>query len=83
MGTLFWIKRFLLVFCCTFLLIFLSAVLLRHREVWQASWESALWALLATVIFITNRLYRSSRGQACAICRDTVEESSIYPASEH
>ena len=72
MPLTFWLKRFLVVLTGTFAV--LSAVsLLRGRPPAQAAGESALWAGIATIIFIATRVYRSRQGQHCELCGDTPE----------
>jgi hypothetical protein len=37
----------------------------------RAASESALWATVASLIFIVTRIYRSRKGQHCELCGDT------------
>ena len=68
----FWFKRFLTVYAGVFLVL-LVVGLLRGRDLARAAGESALWAGIATVIFIVTRFYRSRQGQHCELCSDTRE----------
>jgi hypothetical protein len=72
MKPTFWIKRFLTVYAGIFVVL-LAVYILRGRPSRQAVLESALWSLIASGIFIVNRLIRSHKGQACELCRDTPE----------
>ena len=72
MKSTFWIKRFLVVFAGIFVIL-LAVYILRGRAPRSALLESALWSLIATSIFLVNRLIRSRKGQACELCRDTPE----------
>lgn len=41
---------------------------------WRAAGAfSGFWALISTCVFVATRMYRSNKGQACAICKDTPE----------
>jgi hypothetical protein len=71
-GILFWLRRFLLVFCIAFALI-LGAHLLRGHELMFSLSESLLWAMISANIFVTARIYQSRMGRHCALCRDTPE----------
>ena len=68
----FWLKRFLIVFSGAFAVL-LGVALLRSRPPAQAAAESALWAGIATSIFIATRVYRARQGQHCELCGDTPE----------
>jgi hypothetical protein len=72
MKPTFWIKRFLTVFAGMFVVL-LAVYILRGRPARSAALESALWSLIATSIFVVNRIVRARKGQACALCRDTPE----------
>jgi hypothetical protein len=73
MGTAFWIRRFLSVFALAFLVIAASQLLLRGRSPGDAALQGLIWAGIAASLFTATRLYRSRRGEACALCRDTPE----------
>lgn len=72
MKTTFWIKRFCFVFLSVFSIL-LVVSLLKERSLERASAESAVWAGVTAVVFVTARIYQSRRGQHCALCRDTPE----------
>jgi hypothetical protein len=73
MGARFWIKRCLAVALGAFLLLLLAERLKGHG--WREALAfSAAWALISASIFIGTRLYHSSHGQACAMCKDMPEE---------
>ncbi len=72
MGTMFWVRRYLVVFAGTFVIIVL-AHLARGRTLDHATTEGAIWALLSASVFTAARIYQSKRGQHCAVCRDTPE----------
>jgi hypothetical protein len=73
MGTAFWIRRFLLVFVFAFIAIAGAQFFLRGRPIEPSITHGLLWAVVAAGIFTATRIYRSRRGQHCAICRDTPE----------
>ena len=66
----FWIKRFVTVFLGAFAVL-LVVGLLKGRAVATAAAKSALWAGIATTIFIATRIYYSRKGRYCALCGDT------------
>jgi hypothetical protein len=66
----FWIRRFLVVYSGTFLVLLVVA-LQRDRTWARAATESALWAGIAASIFTATRVYRSRQGQHCELCGDT------------
>ena len=71
-STAFWVKRFLTV--CGATTIFLLAVYVwRGMALEEAISSAFMWAILSTSIFIGARYYNASKGKACALCRDTVE----------
>lgn len=70
MGTVFWIRRFLVVLAGAFLLI-AAAHLLRGRGMDYALTEAGLWAAICAGVFTGARWYQSRRGQPCAVCKDT------------
>ncbi len=81
----FWIRRFLVVCLGAFAVLF-AVALLRGRSAATAATESAIWSLVATIIFITTRVIRSRRGQHCELCRDTPElagggERAVQPGA--
>lgn len=72
MGTAFWIRRFLLVFAGSFVVI-AATQLLKGHEVGFATSQALGWAAVAAAIFTISRIYQSRRGQHCAVCKDTPE----------
>lgn len=70
MGIGFWVRRFLLVLVCAFVIIASSHVL-RGRTYANAAMEGSLWSVVTATIFTAARIYHSRRGHACAICADT------------
>lgn len=72
MGTSFWIRRFCFVLCLAFGVI-AAGQLLRRHTMSEAFMHATLWAPIAASVFTVARLYQSSRGQRCDICRDTPE----------
>ena len=72
MGTWFWIRLFFTVLALAFVLI-AGAHLLRGRSAKYAVGEGIVWSLITASIFISTRLYRSRKGQHCAMCADTPE----------
>ena len=72
MGTWFWVRRFFTVLALAFVLI-AGAHLLRGRSAKYAVSEGIVWSLITASIFISTRLYRSRKGQHCAMCADTPE----------
>jgi hypothetical protein len=73
LGTVFWIRRFLSVFALAFAIITASQFLLRGRTPADAALQGLVWAGIAASLFTATRLYRSRKGQHCALCRDTPE----------
>ncbi|MET0855564.1 MAG: hypothetical protein ABWY27_02335 [Telluria sp.] len=69
----FWVGRYLTVATITFIIL-VAASLLRGRAVETALAESLIWALIASSIFTGYRYYQASKGVACALCKDTVED---------
>lgn len=74
MGARFWIQRFLTVLLGAFLVIG-AAQMIRTRNVQYSLTQALGWGLASAVVFTATRLYRSRKGQHCAICRDTPELS--------
>ncbi|HEX2852617.1 MAG TPA: hypothetical protein VHO24_05210 [Opitutaceae bacterium] len=72
MKTTFWIKRFCVVFLGVFSLL-LVVGLLKDRSLETAAAESAVWAGVTAIVFVTARIYQARRKQHCALCRDTPE----------
>jgi multisubunit Na+/H+ antiporter MnhF subunit len=73
MRTLFWIRRFVLIFAGAFVL--LSTIyVMRGRALKDAVAEAALWSAIAAALFIATRLYYSSQGRRCELCKDMPDE---------
>ncbi|HET8901312.1 MAG TPA: hypothetical protein VFM84_05165 [Holophagaceae bacterium] len=73
MGARFWIRRSFLVLTGIFLVLLLVERLKGHP--WRGALAfSGLWALISASIFIGTRLYYSSKGEACPLCKDTPEQ---------
>jgi len=72
MGRIFWIKRFLAVAALVFAVLMLIELLKGHDPE-SALTFSAVWSLITSAIFTGTRIYRSRKGQYCAVCRDTPE----------
>ena len=70
MGANFWVKRFLVVLAGGFA-ITCAAQLLKGHDVGYAVVQGALWGAIAASVFTISRLYQSSKGRHCAICKDT------------
>lgn len=72
-STGFWVRRYFVVAGGAFVL--LAAVgLLKGREPERVAPESLFWAVVTAAVFTAAR-YRSARkGEACALCRDTIED---------
>jgi hypothetical protein len=74
MDVLFWMKRFLWVFCIAFTLIFCTH-LLRDHALKNSLSESLVWAMISANIFISSRIYQSRKGIHCTLCP---ENPKIY-----
>lgn len=69
MGILFWLRRFLPMFCIAFAVI-VSTHLLRGHELLFSLSESFLWAMISANIFVFTRAYHTRKGRSCALCND-------------
>lgn len=72
MDLLFWLRRFMLMFCLAFTVI-VCAHLLRGHELMFSLSESLLWATISANIFMFTRIYHSRKGRYCALCIDIAE----------
>jgi len=72
MGRMFWIKRFLIV-ALVATAILTAVELLKGHELVQAVLFGLGWGVLASAVFTVTRIYRSRKGQHCAICNDIPE----------
>ena len=72
-STGFWVRRYFVVAGGAFVLL-VAVGLLKGRELERVALESLFWAVVTAAVFTATR-YRSARkGEACALCRDTVED---------
>ena len=81
MGTLFWIKRFFVVFAGAFVVI-CAAQLLKGHDLSYAATQAGLWGAIAAAVFTVARLYQSRQGQHCAVCNDIPEVQPARPPDE-
>ena len=70
MGSLFWIRRYLIVLAITFAII-CGVQLLKGQPLEFSLRHAGSWAVIATSIFIGARYYQSQNGVPCALCKDT------------
>lgn len=73
MGMFFWIRRFVFILCLSFAVIALG-LMARGRPDASALFHASIWAPIAATIFVATRLYHSSRGRRCDLCRDMPDE---------
>ena len=69
MRAAFWIRRVLPVFAFGFLIIAGAAALKGHPRREAAS-HGFLWSAISTGIFASTGVYKSRKGQRCALCGD-------------
>ena len=69
MRILFWLRRFLLMFCIAFSVI-LSAHFLGGHDLMFSLSESFLGAIISANIFIFTPVYHSRKGSYCMLCSD-------------
>jgi hypothetical protein len=69
MGTMFWIRRYALVFAIAFVVI-AGAHLLRGRSFESSLVEAVIWSAISAGIFVGARIYQSRKGVHCAMCND-------------
>lgn len=70
MGTLFWLRRYAVVFAAAFVVIGAGQLLKGHAAGYAAS-QAVLWAAMSASVFLATRLVQSHRGRHCTLCRDT------------
>jgi hypothetical protein len=70
MGSGYWIKRTIKVFCLFFAVIS-EAHVLRGHAIGDAALFGLTWASLSTAIFTVSRVYQASKGMYCALCNGT------------
>jgi len=68
-GILFWLRRFVLVFCVACAMI-VNTHLLRSHELAVSLSRGLLWSTISANVFIFTRIYRSRNGGYCALCND-------------
>ena len=74
MRVVFWLKRTLLVFTITFILLVAVELLKGHGL--EAGLQFALvWSAIATAVFIGTRIFYVSRGKNCPLCNDLPQRS--------
>ena len=72
-STGFWIRRYLVVAAVASVLL-VGVGMLKGRTLERAAPEALFWGVVSAGVFTAAR-YRSARkGEACALCRDTVED---------
>ena len=73
MGARFWIRRFFLAYTAIYFTLLVVEWIKGHS--WRTALGfSGLWASISAILFVGTRLYYASRGQACALCKDTPEQ---------
>ena len=72
MGRAFWIKRFLVVAATVFVAL-MAIEMLKGHGLEVALAFSLTWSVITSAVFTGIRIYRSRKGQQCAICGDTPE----------
>ena len=70
MSTGFWIRRFAVVLAGAFVII-AGAQLLRGHTLEDSVQHGLLWSVITAAVFTGVRIYKSRRGQYCAVCGDT------------
>jgi hypothetical protein len=70
MGTIFWLRRFVAVYLIASLVI-AGAQSLKGHTLHYAALQGLVWGAMSAAIFVIARMVQSSRGEHCAICRDT------------
>lgn len=72
MGTVFWVRRFLLVMTVAFVIIGAAQWLKGHSLQYAAS-QGLVWGAISAGLFVATRIYHARRGRHCAMCKDTPE----------
>ena len=73
MGHAFWVKRFVIV-AFVAITVLTTVELLKGHGFVQAIYFGLGWGVLASALFTGTRIYRSRKGQHCAICNDIPEQ---------
>lgn len=81
MNPFFGVKRSLIVFVASLIILFLVYVG-RGQLVKDAALESLLWSSVATVVYFFTARYHARRGRYCALCGDVKPTSSKLPADK-
>lgn len=69
----FWVRRYLVVAAGTFVLL-VGVGLLKGRTLERAAPQALFWGAVSAAVFTAVRYRSARRGEACALCRDTVED---------
>ncbi|HSY28513.1 MAG TPA: hypothetical protein VK832_13480 [Burkholderiaceae bacterium] len=69
MGKLFWIKRFFTVAAIACAVISI-AQWLKGNSLYYSIEQGLIWGAASAAVFTGSRIYRSGKGQHCAICND-------------
>ena len=72
MGTIFWVKRFVVILFGAFAVITVAQWLKGHALDYALT-QGAVWGLVSASIFTVARFFQARRGQHCALCKDTPE----------
>ena len=72
MNPVFWIKRFFAATVLVFVAL-LVVELLKGHGLEAALTFSLVWSFITSAIYTGARIYRSRKGQSCAVCRDAQE----------
>ena len=72
-STGFWVRRYFFVAGAAFVLL-VAVGLLRGRELERVLTDSLMWGMVSAAIFTAVRYRKARNGEACALCRDTVED---------
>ena len=81
MGTEFWVKRFMTVLAGAFVII-CGAQMLKGHDLTDSLTHGAIWSVITATVFTAARLFQSSRGEHCAICKDTPEMQASNRGSD-
>lgn len=72
-STAFWVRRYFVVAGGVFILL-VAVGLLKGRDPERVALESLFWAVVTAAVFTAVRYRKARKGEACALCRDTVED---------
>lgn len=68
----FWVKRFLTVLAGAFVVIGIAQLVRGHSLAYAAT-QAGFWGVVSALVFTVSRWFQASRGQHCALCKDTPE----------